>query len=66
MYTCRTCKHLKYTRAKQEINDNGIHIISPTVIDALAEWHCPYYWFSSKPIRESCEHWKDMHGKHWL
>lgn len=66
MYTCRTCKNLKYTRAKKQFTDNGVHIESPTYIDALAEWYCPYFFFGMKPIGESCEHWKDMHGKHWL
>lgn len=67
MYTCRTCKHLRYTRAKKTFSEGGaVHIESPTIIDALADWHCPWYWFSMKPIGESCEHWKNMNGKHWL
>lgn len=66
MYTCKTCKHLCHSKAIVEESGSGVSISSPTVIDAICEWHCPYCFFSMKPIGESCEHWKYMHGKHWL
>ena len=38
------------------------------VMDALAEWHCPYFWWSSNhPERgQGCIHWQNMNGKHWI
>ena len=72
MFTCRTCKLLKHTQAKwdiQNIDDKDIvyKCEANSTIDALSDWHCPYYWCSIKPsIGFGCEHWKNMNGKHWI
>ena len=72
MYTCRTCKLLKHTRRKMtpqnlESKFDAVSIEGPSIIDCLCEWHCPYYWFTTKPIQgHGCSHWKNFNGKHWL
>ena len=72
MFTCRTCKLLKHSQAKWDIqNIDGKDIVykceANSTIDALSEWHCPYYQWSIKPsIGFGCEHWKNMNGKHWI
>ena len=72
MFTCRTCKLLKHTQAKWDIqNIDGMDIVykceANSTIDALSEWHCPYYWWSIRPSKGfSCEHWQNMNGKHWI
>lgn len=73
MLTCRTCKLLKHSQAKKDIfrDEDGTAIeyrcSANSVIDALSEWYCPYYWWSIRPSEGfGCEHWKNMNGKHWL
>ena len=72
MFTCRTCKLLKHTQAKWDIqNIDGKDIVykceANSTIDALSEWHCPYYWWNIRPsVVFGCEHWKSMNGKHWI
>ena len=73
MYTCRTCKLLKHTRAKRKFakGHNGelyeYSCEADSIIDVLAEWHCPFYFWSTQPPKGFwCKKWKDMHGKHWL
>ena len=73
MFTCRTCKLLKHSQAKKDIfrDEDGAAIEyrceANSIIDILAEWHCPYYWWNNRPsIDFGCEHWKNMNGKHWI
>ena len=50
MFTCRTCKLLKHSQAKKDIfrDEDGTAIeyrcVANSIIDALSEWYCPYYW----------------------
>ena len=73
MYTCRTCKLLKYSQAKRTVyrDKNGTIVgdscEAHTVVDFISEWHCPYYWWTIKPQRGfGCKHWQKMIGKHWI
>ena len=72
MFTCRTCKLLKHSQAKWDIeNIDGKDIVykceANSTIDALSEWHCPYYWWSIRPSKGfGCEHWQNMNGKHCI
>ena len=73
MFTCRTCKLLKHSQAKKDMHQcsDGTPIEyrceANSIIDILAEWHCPYYWWNNRPsIDFGCEHWKNMNGKHWI
>ena len=73
MFTCRTCKLLKHSQAKKDIfrDEDGTVIEyrceANSIIDILAEWHCPYYWWNNRlSIDFGCEHWKNMNGKHWI
>lgn len=72
MYTCRTCKLLESSKAKKEITkeeDGSIRSFkaeSSSIIDIMADWYCPYYFWNTKPNGCGCKHWKYMNGKHWL
>lgn len=73
MFTCRTCKLLKHSQAKRDMyrNKDGEAIeykcSANSIIDALSEWYCPYYWWNIGPSKGfGCEHWKNMNGKHWI
>ena len=73
MYTCRTCKLLKYSKAKRVVKRDeddtvvGDSCWAHNVVDLLAEWHCPYYWWANKPSKGfGCKHWQKMNGKHWI
>ena len=73
MYTCRTCKLLKCSQSKKaSYRDEDGEIIeykceANSIIDALSEWYCPYYWWSIKPSSGfGCKHWENMNGKHWI
>ena len=71
MFTCRTCKLLKHSRLKKGIyqDDDGafVEYRCGAIIDALSEWHCPFRWWSIKPLRgEGCMNWENMNGKHWI
>ena len=73
MYTCRTCKLFQYSKAKKDIfrDEDGTAIeyrcAANSIIDALSECHCPYYWWNIGPSKGfGCEHWKNMNGKHWI
>lgn len=73
MFTCRTCKLLKHSKAKKDIflDEDGTLLEyrcgADNIIDALSEWHCPFYWQNIRPsIGFGCKHWKNMNGKHWI
>lgn len=73
MFTCRTCKLLKHSRAKKTIfqDDDGTiteyKYEANSTIDILSEWHCPCYWWSVRPSKGfGCKHWQNMNGKHWV
>lgn len=73
MFTCRTCKLLKHSRAKKTIfqDDDGTiteyKYEANSTIDILSEWHCPCYWWSIRPSKGfGCKHWQNMNGKHWV
>lgn len=68
MFTCRTCARLKSSKCQLTISGNGCSISAPSIVDALSEWHCRYFWWSnSKPQKGfGCKHWKNFNGKHWL
>lgn len=73
MFTCRTCKLLKHSKAKKDIflDEDGTLLEyrceANNIIDALSEWHCPFYWWNIRPsIGFGCKHWKNMNGKHWI
>ena len=73
MYTCRTCKLLKYSQSKKSsYQDEDGEIIeykseAHSIVDLLSECHCPYYWWSIKPSPGfGCKHWQNMNGKHWI
>lgn len=73
MFTCRTCKLLKHSRAKKTIfqDDDGTiteyKCEANSTIDVLSEWHCPCYWWSIRPSKGfGCKYWQNMNGKHWV
>ena len=73
MFTCRTCKLLKHSKAKKDIflDEDGTLLEykceANNIMDALSEWHCPLYWWNIRPsIGFGCKHWKNMNGKHWI
>ena len=73
MFTCRTCKLLKHSRAKKTIfqDDDGTiteyKYEANSTIDVLSEWYCPCYWWSIRPSKGfGCKHWQNMNGKHWI
>lgn len=73
MFTCRTCKLLKYSRAKRDVyRDENSAVVGDkweanSIIDFLSEWYCPYYWWNIRPsIDFGCEYWQNMNGKHWI
>ena len=73
MFTCRTCKLLKHSEAKKSVVVKDGELVqfsceASCVMDALAEWYCPYFWWSSNhPERgQGCVHWQNMNGKHWI
>ena len=73
MYTCRTCKLLKCSKAKKAVyrDKNGTVVgdsrEAHTVVDFLSEWHCPYYGWTIKPQRGfGCKHYQKMNGRHWI
>lgn len=73
MFTCRTCKLLKHSKAKKDIflDADGLLIEhrceATNTIDVLSEWYCPYFWWSIRPsIGFSCTNWQNMNGKHWI
>ena len=73
MFTCRTCKLLKHSKAKKDIflYDDGTsqeyRCRANSIMDALSEWYCPYFWWSTKPLKDcGCKNWKNMNGKHWV
>ena len=73
MYTCRTCKLLKYNQFKKaSYRNEGGEIIEyknkpHSIIDLFSECYCPYYWWNIKPLSGfGCKHWQNMNGKHWI
>ena len=73
MFTCRTCKLLQRSKAERDIykGDNGELIeyrcAANSIIDIIAEWYCPFMWWSIRPSRGfGCMNWKNMNGKHWI
>ena len=73
MYTCRTCKFLKHSKAKRKVyrDKNGTVVgdscTANSIIDFLSEWYCPYYFWSIGPSKGfGCKHWRKMNGKQWI
>lgn len=65
MYTCRTCKLLKHSKRIYSADGNAYHIEASCLGEALGKYHCPYYFWNTKPTG-GCKHWKNMNGKHWI
>lgn len=68
MYTCKTCALLKRSKRKLHIKGDVVLLGANSVRDALTEWYCPYFWWSSghPPKGTGCGHWVKFNGKHWL